>query len=267
MFLGFTIGTELFIICNKLPNHSRWQAARGSWSPSLRTSGAKKEETPLMLMKVPLDPQRAPWKKWRFWNPNIYIYIIYISHDGSMTLVCILTYMNIWFLWVFHVIIPTWNPKQPFINGCFNWMIPNLYIENGCFTKHPFINGCLGFQVKMKFPCLLTKRLEKKNDTPRRFVVEIVPFCRSFVASKLSKALTKSGNVGLHKVLLGDHSTWSNYSDLTRPHPKWWLSKGNPLISGKSGLVKYYNLARSFDWNQFFSEVLGWVSMEVIVTS
>ena len=26
-------------------------------------------------------------------------------------------------------------------------MIPNLYIENGCFTKHPFINGCLGFQV------------------------------------------------------------------------------------------------------------------------
>ena len=37
---------------------------------------------------------------------------------------------------------------------------------------------------------------------------------------------------------------WSNYSDLTRPHPKWWLSKGNPLISGKPRLVKYYNLAR-----------------------
>ena len=26
---------------------------------------------------------------------------------------------------------------------------------------------------------------------------------------------------------------WSNYSDLTRPHPKWWLSKGNPLLSRK----------------------------------
>ena len=37
---------------------------------------------------------------------------------------------------------------------------------------------------------------------------------------------------------------WSNYSDVTRPHPKWWFSKGNPLISGKSRLVKYYNLAR-----------------------
>ena len=40
------------------------------------------------------------------------------------------------------------------------------------------------------------------------------------------------------------HRIWSNYSDLTRPHPKWWLSKGNPLISGKPRLVKYHNLAR-----------------------
>ena len=40
----------------------------------------------------------------------------------------------------------SWYPKQPFINGCFNWMIPNLYIENGCFTKHPLKNGCLGYQ-------------------------------------------------------------------------------------------------------------------------
>ena len=37
---------------------------------------------------------------------------------------------------------------------------------------------------------------------------------------------------------------WSSYSDLTRPHPKWWFSKRNPLISGKSMLVKYHPLAR-----------------------
>ena len=37
-------------------------------------------------------------------------------------------------------------------------------------------------------------------------------------------------------------SLWSNYSDLTRPQPKWWFSKGNPLISGKSRLVKYYSI-------------------------
>ena len=39
----------------------------------------------------------------------------------------------------FKSLLGTWNPKQPFMNGCFNWMIPNLYIENGCFTKNPFI--------------------------------------------------------------------------------------------------------------------------------
>ena len=46
----------------------------------------------------------------------------------------------------------TWNPKQPFINGCFNWMIANLYIGNGCFTKHPIFTGCLGFQVAITVP-------------------------------------------------------------------------------------------------------------------
>ena len=45
--------------------------------------------------------------------------------------------------------------------------------------------------------------------------------------------------------------------DLTRPKiPKWWYSKGNPLISGKPKLAKYYNLARNmFLWlfGGFFS--------------
>ena len=35
-----------------------------------------------------------------------------------------------------------------------------------------------------------------------------------------------------------DQYIWSNYSDLTRPHPKWCFSKGNPLISWKPRLVK-----------------------------
>ena len=45
--------------------------------------------------------------------------------------------------------IPGTPNNEMFINGCFNGMIPNLYIENGCFTKHPFIHGCLGFQVEI----------------------------------------------------------------------------------------------------------------------
>ena len=36
-----------------------------------------------------------------------------------------------------------------FFNGCFNWMIPNHYIKNSCFTKHPLKDSCWGYQVHM----------------------------------------------------------------------------------------------------------------------
>ena len=45
------------------------------------------------------------------------------------------------------IMIYTSNLKHLFTNGCFNWMIPNLYMENGCLTTHPLKIGCLEFQV------------------------------------------------------------------------------------------------------------------------
>jgi len=39
-----------------------------------------------------------------------------------------------------HHPIETTNYKWLF-GTRFNWMIPNPYIENGCFAKHPFINA------------------------------------------------------------------------------------------------------------------------------
>ena len=36
----------------------------------------------------------------------------------------------------------TWYPKQTCFYGCFNWMIPNLYVRNCCFTQHSLWN-CL----------------------------------------------------------------------------------------------------------------------------
>ena len=36
---------------------------------------------------------------------------------------------------------------HPFINGCFNWMILNLYKKNVCFTKHPLKKICFWLQV------------------------------------------------------------------------------------------------------------------------
>ena len=58
--------------------------------------------------------------------------------------------------------------------------------------------------------------------------------------------------------------TWSNYSDLTRPHTKWWFSKGNHIISGKSRLVKYYDLARNMQvLNLIFGYFAGWVFLYI----
>ena len=54
---------------------------------------------------------------------------------------------------------------------------------------------------------------------------------------------------------------WSNYSDLTRPHPKWWFSKGNSLISGKSRLVKYNNLARI---NTKMQMIISWCTISLV---
>ena len=81
------------------------------------------------------------------WNPKqpFTVIILYYIILYYIILYCIiLYYIRIYYIILEYII--SWNPKQPFLNGCFSWMIPNLYIENGCFTKHPFINGCLGFQ-------------------------------------------------------------------------------------------------------------------------
>ena len=51
-----------------------------------------------------------------------------------------------------HIVIYSWNSKQPFLffDGCFNWMIPNHYIKKiGCFTKHSLKDGRLGYKVTL----------------------------------------------------------------------------------------------------------------------
>ena len=76
-------------------------------------------------------------------------------------------------------------------------------------------------------------------------------------------------------------SSWAN-NDQTRRvvTPKWWFSKGNLLVSGKSRVVKYYNLARTIltpwkmnGWNlkmeadgRWFVCLLKWVTFRFHVT-
>ena len=70
---------------------------------------------------------------------------------------------------------------------------------------------------------------------------------KSFVR-KLAKilCLVRQPNLKGHKQWEFMYIFWSNYSDLTRPHHKWWFRKGNHLISWKPRLVKYYSLARYY---------------------
>ena len=77
---------------------------------------------------------------------------------------------------------------------------------------------------------LLTSSLSRSSDPGA---------CGGRTTIKALRWLSKIAMVEFLQTLI-----WSNYSDLTRPHPKWWFSKGNPLISVKSRLMKYYNLTR-----------------------
>ena len=69
--------------------------------------------------------------------------------------------------------------------------------------------------------------------------------CHSFIFFTFKAFKVCTGSRYKNPILVKFGMIWSNYSDFTRvPHPEWWFSKGIPLISGKSRLVKYYNLAR-----------------------
>ena len=53
----------------------------------------------------------------------------------------------------------TWYPKQPFLNGCFNWMIPNLYLGDSRFTSSIHLNSSL-FRVPGTDVCYLHARVD-----------------------------------------------------------------------------------------------------------
>ena len=76
--------------------------------------------------------------------------------------------------------------------------------------------------------------LKKLRETPAQERILLKMFTGISPSTKKWQGLQSLNNCGSW--------IWSNYSDLTGPHPKWWFSKGNPLISGKARLVKYYSI-------------------------
>ena len=122
-------------------------------------------------------------------------------------------------------------------------------LNKGWLSDQP--NNVWGFQVTW---------LEAPGDLERFFsreVSDFVRFCPEYVPLwifSLTCKVQKSRKTGLCRIGLQrccttrdeeDRGGEERTGDLTRPHPKWWFGKGNPLISGKPRLVKYYNLARS----------------------
>ena len=95
----------------------------------------------------------APKNGW-FLNTSLSYWVKRPSFRGEVLLVSgrvKLGHPQLDTLITFGKLIRAWNPKQPFINGCFNWMIPNLYIGNGCFTKHPFFLRLFGVPGGLPF--------------------------------------------------------------------------------------------------------------------
>ena len=65
------------------------------------------------------------------------------------------------------------TPKQPFINGCFNWMMNQITKhKNGWKSPFPSIYkaGCLGFQVIVRHPVILSDILIGVSRTPQNRV-------------------------------------------------------------------------------------------------
>ena len=52
-------------------------------------------------------------------------------------------------------------------NGCFSWMLPNLYLKNCCSPNIHSKNGCLGFQVFRYFfllrSAIITTRIVRET--------------------------------------------------------------------------------------------------------
>ena len=95
-----------------------------------------------------------------------------------------------------------------------------LEILQGFWTKHlgyfqgcPTVGGCFGWIEKLE-----SGKVEGKKAS---LLLGLLCF---FLGTQRSGQFIATSNASFH--------------------PKWLFRKGNPLISGKSRMVKYYNLAR-----------------------
>ena len=156
--------------------------------------------------------------------------------------------------------IDTWNPKRPFINGCFNWMIPNHYIKNGCFTKHPSINdkwliGVPGSQWK-RLTAWMFNAQKSKHTPPLRILKQKKRHSMSGgFLSHLTSTMFISANVPLipRPEFFGEF--WGGVPQTHRPcDPEFqkenWGLCGGPATQKTSGVPKDRTLS-NYLWPLF----------------
>ena len=155
------------------------------------------------------------------WNPRVYIFIYIIYCSSNQYDKFFLEPQTTIYTWmfgettIFHIKI--WN--HPIETSIYKWLF-----------------GVPGNTTTTSTPCPKFQSLTH-------------PLCVFFVAYDvtqfrwLSTAFKNDPNSSNKRSSLR-YSSWSNYSDLTRPRPIFFckLRKGSPLISGKSRLVNYCHL-------------------------
>ena len=161
-------------------------------------------------------------------------------------------------LWRFRLGIPYWKCILPGTQTTrFLWLFPNLYLGNGCFTKHPCKTGCLGFQVYIRGPSSRgavlkpygmvnwppvtepfgtpTWRCSLKGVHPNFFTRSRKPLLQEIKWKKSKKYLeTRSGEAFLSKQLRNDefkfHSNLLVHIGLQRHRQVDWWRAGQLVL-------------------------------------
>ena len=153
--------------------------------------------------------------------------------------------------------------KQQFSISCFNWMIPNLHMRNGCFTKHPLeFGGCLGYQlaiyiymytyyissimVQWYYPIPVSPISQKRCNFWSLFMLEI-PHLQNNLQTTVScnmaplPRLGSSDQIWNHIVIT---TGWKNKSPRNRFY--------SPLITPQNGRIPY-----KINWSKVCSGSFG----------
>ena len=137
------------------------------------------------------------------------------------------------------LLFTTWYPKQPFFDGCFSWMIPNLIHKNGCFNIHEqkWLFRVPGMK-HIKVPCNTTLKVGSKVKEISRLLT--TDDDASFTGTNVSCWIENNlSGTGPHQFLHPWNLTWN--LKITCLKRKLFNHHETKLVGGwRSPSEKYY---------------------------